>query len=156
MDALSIALNKPTLEGRIYYKTDPQVEKHLIFLQSNLRRNIFYKIFINGVLLEMDSNKLLYDIEIQIPRRVWKIENSVTIPANIEEADISFPNLHKKSESYNLPIQIVTDHTYSRAQVFWGNQRSPSRSISLSNDCYALIYEQRLVGFFVNLVPLKT
>lgn len=151
MDALTIALKKSTNEGRIYDMTDPLVQKALIFLQSRNRRNIVYKILINNeVIIEMDDNKLLYDVEIQFPRRVWKVESTVNIPTNIEEADITFPNINKASEFYDLPVKVVTDSSYSVAKVIFGECEDSSRSISLSNHCFALLCEKRLAGFFIN------
>lgn len=151
MDALTIALKKSTNEGRIYDMTDPQVQKALIFLQSRNRRNIVYKILINNeVIIEMDDNKLLYDVEIQFPRRVWKVESTVSIPTNIEEADITFPNINKASEFYDLPVKVVTDSSYSVAKVIFGECEDSLRSISLSNHCFALLCKKRLAGFFIN------
>lgn len=152
MDALTIALRKPTSEGRLYNKTSPQVQNALIFLQSENRRSIVYKILINEVIIEMDGNKLLYDVEVQFPRRVWKIENSVSIPTNVEEADITFPNLNEKSKYYDLPVQVITDPSYSVAKVIFGHCEVPLRSISLSHHCFALVCGQRLAGFFINRI----
>jgi hypothetical protein len=157
MDALTITLKNPTSEGRIYYKTDPQVEKNLIFLQSKNHRNIVYKILINNeVIIEMDGNKLLYDVEVLFPRRSWKIENSVSIPDNFEEADMVFSNIIEKSEFYDLPVRVVADSAYSVAKVILGQYEEPLRAISLSDRFFALVHEQRLVGFIIHLIKIPS
>lgn len=149
---VQIQLSEPTERGRLYYYQDLEIEKNILFIQNNIRRRRSYSINISClVILGIDDNHLLKSVEIIYPQRAWEIESS---PATIRDsfaADIVIPNLSSKTTNIELPVVVLTDHQKSYAQVSIGTLDEDAEWIALSNQCFALIKESLLQGFFISL-----
>lgn len=152
-----IRLAEPTERGRLYYYRDPEIEKELLFFRSNIRRRMVYKLVINSVVLGIDVERVLYYVEVMKARVGWKIIDNVHLPHISTPADIIFPHLEEVANFVNHPIVVFSDPKFQVVHVKFGVETQTTNFIALSEQCYAQLNGDILIGFYIKLVdaPLK-
>lgn len=156
MDYLRVRLQQPTLAGRIYYRPDPQIEPHILFIASVNRRRLAYTININGgeVLIGITADRILQDVEFLIPRRAWNVVPRTIFPQSTHVADLVFPYVAEENVVVEWPrgtVSVTTDVQYSYAYAQLGESPPGALWVALSEQCFALVAEDLLKGFFVAL-----
>ncbi|MCA9958357.1 MAG: hypothetical protein KC443_04955, partial [Anaerolineales bacterium] len=127
MTNIHIRLKEPTIQGRLYYQPDKQIEEYLVYLRSPIIRKIAYSINITGglIILGVDENSLLKDIELNILRRNWREGNVNVMCFSRVEADIQFVNLTAKHIDLEFPVHVTRDKFYSKILVSIGKIQNP-------------------------------
>jgi hypothetical protein len=106
----------------------------------------------NKVLLGIDEFLILNNVEILVPKRAWirKIEHEYP-DANVV-SNIGFSGILQRNTFLEMPVKVITDMSYSFAYVLFGKEETEGQLwVELSNQCLALLYENRLHGFFIRL-----
>ena len=153
MNNVRVSLCKPTPQGRLHYRYDPQIDEELVLLKSAVSERWSYFVNINGgdALFDLDANRILRVAEFVIPKRAWVVVPTLDIPHVIDEADIQFIEVMHSREYLTLPVVVTTNTTQSHVCIVLGEREPDMFWISLSKNCSALIVKDRLKGFFVAL-----
>jgi hypothetical protein len=152
MDILKVALLEPTTEGRIYYSRDHTIEPEVLFIETKVDRPKAFGINLEGgsVLLKLDANHILKSAEFVYHRRAWKI-SQIEIPEPKYTRDIQLPNVELWYNGFEMDVTAVTDEQYHYVQFRFYKFSGEEEWIALSDECYALIVEGNLCGFFIKL-----
>ena len=147
-----VSLRKPTVPGRLYYQYDAEIDKHILSMETNVRRPWLYEINIdNQILLDLDDERVLGLVDIMIPKHSWEVDAVLDLPHAAQVADLIFPEVTHRYEFIELPIKVKTNKIRSYACVLIGSIEEKSIWIELSEKCLALVANDRLCGFFVTL-----
>jgi hypothetical protein len=152
-DALRVSLQPPTDRGRLYYRLDPQVDSHLLFVSNPIKRRSEYEVNIDGgrAMLDIDHERVLYKVECVIMRRAWKRMTNLPKPVAFVSADLHFDHLVERHTELDLNVTIATDPTYAQALVTIEKEQANGSWVALSEHVYALVDDNLLRGFYVNL-----
>ena len=167
-----VELRETSNEGGLYYKTYPGNKHNLLIVESLQPRQMAYCVNIEGghLLLYFDTQRKLQEIELGIPRKHWQKLSNLTSPDGTESSDVflrgvqsfygkwTYPRIRKRTDSstirgyeYDREVTAVTNLEFSVVQILIGSPEKSSRWISLSENCWAQIAENRLKGFFVKI-----
>lgn len=110
----------PIPSGRGFY----QMDEEILFVQIGLYRDsrkFFSYLESEGLLLDIDRNGRLIFIELNMPRRRWKIKKELTIPKIVEPADIKWYNFRDKI----YPPKIITNDKKNVLKLEFTNNTNP-------------------------------
>lgn len=129
-----------------------------------------------GAIIDFDKNQLLKDVECIYPRSAWIKSQSLFIPEPILYGDIylidiksnqgdsiQYYSSKRRGEQFfsyqvdDTGVKILTDNSFSVAWILLGNPDRSGDWVGLSERCSALIRDDELLGFAVNLAdaPLR-
>jgi hypothetical protein len=167
-----VELRESSSEGRLYYKTYPGNKHNLLIVESLEPRQMAYCVNIGGglLLLYFDATRKLQEIELGISRNRWKKSSNLPKPDTVESSDIylrgiqsyhgkwQHPHIRKRPDAstirvyaYDHEVNAVANPELSAVQILIGSPEKSSRWISLSENCWTQITENRLKGFFVEI-----
>lgn len=158
LNELHIKLREPTTRGRLYYCTDPDVADHLIYLRSLApSKEIGHSINVKGgtVLFGADEYHLIRSVEVIIPKHHWVIDPLLYPPNPNKLADIELIEVsHRKEwiEWQNRSITVISNEIGSYIKIVFGEPETTANWIELSEQCLAMVIEDRLNGFFIKLI----
>ena len=156
MDKIRVVLREPTLNGRLYYQRDSEVEDSIIYVHNpNLRKKAYSILVSYDIILFIDPALVLYFVDFKIPKQKWTL-SSIAPPTISKMADIGFENSDKREVHVELPISTETDPSYS--YVFFTFDQPISQQanwVGLSEQCAALIDGEFHKGFFVDRRPVN-
>lgn len=153
MTSIHIRLREPTLQGRLHYHLDKQVEEYLVYLRSPIIRKIAYSVNISGglIILGADENGILKDVEFNLLRRNWQEGNTDISYLSRAEADIQFINLPTKHYELELPVNVTRNKAYTKILISFGKTQNLNKCIILSENCEALVDNDQLQGFLITM-----
>ncbi|MEM8532637.1 MAG: hypothetical protein AAGF95_17465 [Chloroflexota bacterium] len=152
MNELEIIIREDTNEGYLFYQQDPEVEQYLIYLSSPNFTIATHRVELEDpVLFRLNANRILSAVKIVIPRHAWQITQSIPVPVTTVTASLEFPVTTIQQHAFNLEANIVTATAYTHALVTFGQPEVATFWVALSSQCWALIAENRLKGFFMIL-----
>jgi hypothetical protein len=167
-----VELRKTSSEGRLYYKTYPGNKHNILIVESLQPRQMAYCVNIEGghLLLYFDAQRKLQDIEFGISRKHWQRLSNLPGPDRSESSDVflrgvqplhgkwKHPHIRKRDDGstirgyeYDREVTAVANSELSAVQILIGSPETSSRWISLSENCWAQVAENRLKGFFVEI-----
>ncbi len=167
-----VELHEFSSDGRLYYKTYPGNKHNLLIVESVESRQMAYCVNIDGglLLLYFDAKRKLQEIEFGIPRNCWQKSSNIPEPDVVESSDIflrgvqsyhgkwKHPYIRKRVDGstirgyeYDREVTAVANSELSAVQILIGFPEKSSRWVSLSENCWAQIAENRLKGFFVKI-----
>jgi hypothetical protein len=167
-----VELRETSSEGRLYYKTYPRNKHNLLIVESLQPRKMAYCVNIEGghLLLYFDAQRKLQNIEFGISQKYWQRLSNLPSPDGTESSDVflrgvqSFHDKWKHSHirkradgstirvyEYDREVTAVANSELSAVQILIGSPEKSSRWISLSENCWAQVAEDRLNGFFVKI-----
>ena len=175
MNEILINLVSPTDLGRMYYSPSrSKISYPLLYLESPISRKMDYAIVIKtNIVLMFDSDGILINVEFSLPHQAWKnhskFEDELPTPSSV--ADLKFigvqssrkkmvqPRLVKRKSGFtfnhydleNISTEFYTDTQFTFAKVILCKHTPLSTWVELSNNCMALVSENYLKGFFINL-----
>jgi hypothetical protein len=153
LEEIRVTLNDPTLQGRLFYYRDPEIDNRLIFIRSDMRRKSIYKVVVGGsLMIGIDNDHLLYYVEAIIPKRFWKVREGISLPDSSSPYDVTFPYLSERGSMLERPFEVLTDPEYQFVHILFGEKNPRSRNIALSEQCFAILNEDILAGFIVKRV----
>jgi len=176
MPEVIVELRNPTEQGRLYYERDPEIEGHIVYIQTPMRRRIIHSVIINGgqAILEFDADRILLDVEFISNWNAWRKLPVLEVPRVSRIADLALSNLEPDPErppstkidrdgflrhycSFDTVAMKTTDANRSCVQFLFGTTEPVGEWIALSHQCFALVADNFLRGFFVQLAnaPLR-
>jgi hypothetical protein len=182
MNDIYINIKPPTELGRIYYFHDPEVYETILYIKSAMRRYNIWSIDIKGgkAILQFDKHRLLKGVECEYYRSAWRKSLTLFVPEPVFYGDLEFVNIKSsqgdliqphyfypkgfspKQRKYcyqddDTEVKILTDDSFSVAWILLGNLDRSGDWVGLSDRCSALIRDNKLLGFSVNLAdaPLR-
>jgi hypothetical protein len=151
MNKITVHLLPPTESGRIHYFRDPEIEQNILYIRRNIHERAAHIINIDSiVMITLDNNSILQSLECVRSRKIWRVQNEVSVPADVIQADVEFLGVDK-GLYLELPVIVMTDKNYSFAQVLIGNIEPTYKWIALSDQCYALVSGNNFQGYYVRL-----
>jgi hypothetical protein len=154
MKNIKVNLLNSTIYGRLYYKNNPDIEPFVIFLQNNQKIKRTFSINIDSaIILDINENEVIQAAEFIIHRKTWKIDPNFSVPQSppIIKADIKVVNLKEINELIETPVRSITDENYRYVFFSWGKEVIDKKWVYLSEQCYAAISGNTLIGFLIYL-----
>jgi hypothetical protein len=165
---------KPQTEsGKIFYYHDPEIYKSILYITSSVSRFNISSINIRGghAIIAFDKNRILQSTECLYPRVAWEKSQTLFIPkpelfGDIELAAVKTelgilirPDSTSKRmgewffgyQDDDTEVKILTDDTYSIAWIMLGKHGGSGDWVGLSDQCSALLKNNKLSGFSVKL-----
>jgi hypothetical protein len=150
MRSIQVNLLSPTKYGRLYYQHSPEIEPFVLFVQNDLKYKRTFSINIDSaIILDLNKNQIIQAVEFVIHKKVWKIDPKLVPPHPEIEADLQVTNLSSRNEAIETPVRSFTDEKYQYVFFDWGTNDNDKKWVYLSEQCYALIANNSLIGFFV-------
>jgi hypothetical protein len=178
MPEIVVELREPSEQGRLYYHRDPEVEKHLVYIQNLKHQKAIHWIVVTGgqAILGFNADYILKDAEFGYPPKAWPAAPSLEFPQAKREADLILRGVQLKEDQWMQPwtwqrddrisryvcnydtiVNAVSDPDHSCVQFLFGISEPLGDWITLSHQCLALVDGNYLRGFFVKLAdaPLR-
>jgi len=131
-----------------YYDT----EADLLTISSKGTRAWKYGVDIDGtIIFDIDTYRILANIDLLIPRRLWHVLPALEAPRAIQQVDVMFSEATIASKSFHLSMKVNTDITRTYIDVSFDELIGHSTWYALSGTCFARIIEDQLCGLFVIL-----
>jgi hypothetical protein len=147
---IQIELRAPSSPGRLYLLRDNQIDKSITFLSNNHKRQMYYSINIdNKIILDFDINHVLQSIEILIPVSSLPIKEMNLSEYPIISADIALIENITRHSNIETSIKAQTNLLNNVLFVVFGETKSITHLIELSESCLAIISEDVLLGFVI-------
>lgn len=176
MKEILVDLVSPTDLGRMYYSRSRSILKYpLLFMESTINRKMDYAIVINNgnVILMFDNSGILINVELTYLHHAWnknrKFDDELPVPSLSADLKLAGVRTNRKSmvrprfvkrdngftfnhyEFEDIPIEFCTDSQFTFAKVIFDKQMPSPKWVELSENCMALVSENYLKGFFINL-----
>lgn len=176
MPEVIVQLHEATEPGRLYYERDPGTERHIVSIESSHRRVVIHSVVINGsfAVLMFDVDRVLTFADFGCNWNVCSKVPRLGMPRAVRAADLVLVNVEPASEwpphtrlghdgvlrhscSFDTDVDTITDTEHSCVQFLFGATEPIGEWIALSHQCFALVNNDCLRGFFVRLAdaPLK-
>lgn len=147
-----VAESSPTPGGRLYPRLVEEV--NLLVLESPDRTVTDHLVTVTNTVFDLDASRRVMFVEFLIPKNKWKKVNRIRWPdqERVTRADLVFSESTVASPEYD----VRTHMSISNADIVrvilgtkWDNQAV--EYIELSQNALAVVEEERLAGFVVNL-----
>ena len=175
MREIVVSLREPSEKGRLYYARDPEIERDIVFIDNPLPRPRVHRVNIAScALIGFDSERILRDVEIMYNWRVWRIHPYLAMPQVTQDADLVLVDVESEPAwppytktgcdevvrhyyYVESDVSATTNTDYSCVQFLFGKTGPVGEWIALSHQCFALVADNYLRGFFVQLAnaPLR-
>ena len=176
MEEILVNLVPATELGRMHYSPRrSKISYPLLFVESAVNRKMDYAIVINNasIVLMFDNDGILINAEFTYLHHNWntsrKFEDELPVPSVL--ADLKLVGVRKNRKSMvqprfvkresgfafnhyeldDIPIEFCSDSQFTFAKIIFGKQIPSPTWVELSENCMALVSEQYLKGFFINL-----
>jgi len=151
IEMIDVELAKATEGGRLYprYVRDSKI----LAVESHLQHEWPYGINIdNLIILDITETRLLANVEVHMPRRLWKHVDPFPDPPNSRlQADLHLSQQAIEQKFFTVNVAITTNTDRSKVLIRIGNAPPEETGVELSEHCTALVAEHTLVGFRVDL-----
>lgn len=153
LESIHVHVQTPATHDPLKFQptaSDPYV---LVIAGDELRDHVFTLVLGGGtVLFDLDAARELLRIVVNIPREVWRMVPTLTIPEPTGAARLIFPDMMHSYEWIDgaeafLSVSTNKDHTY--ASITFGKMGSAVQWIALSAHCFAALEHNQLQGLFV-------
>jgi hypothetical protein len=147
---IQVELRPFTDRGRLLYHADWEMRERVFYLKSATFRQQHFQVATNDpILFSLDDDGLLVAVEFVIPRSVWQVRNESKKPLGAPAFNIAFSQTSIQHQSFDLFADVITDASFSYADIRFGMNEQPAHWITLSEHCFALIADDRLKGFHI-------
>lgn len=154
LENVLIELSPWTVHGSLYPRYDNDAD--ILVVESRVRREWTYGINIDdAMILDIDADRILANIDLMIPRRRWK-----GIPLNVappvaprpsRKANLKFSMASIEQKSFHLPLEVKAHPGKTSIYILIGQIQPDALWVALSKACFAVIDENKLLGFYVSL-----
>jgi hypothetical protein len=147
---IRVDLRAPSGSGRLRPRYDDEAD--LLEVGSPAKRQWPFGVDIAGtIIFDLDRNRLLANVEVLVPKRLWRVASMQRRPQARKAADLVFSPETLAVKSFELPITITTDSERSYVSITFGEAVESTEVIELSDQCFAYVDDGSLLGFFVVL-----
>jgi hypothetical protein len=154
MKEILVELGLPNANSSLYPHYDEEVD--LIIVESRVHREWAYGINIDSLLiLDIDVDRTLAHFELIIPRQRWKVAPDLHKPRALHEVSIRFAKESIQHKYFELPVVVKTDRKRSCVYILFGSEQQAASWVALSDPCLALVDQNHLLAFFVDLSGLQ-
>lgn len=151
----SLHVQIQTLATSMQLNLHPTVfDNYVLVIAEDERSDKAFTIVLGGgtVILDLDAERRLIHIEVNIPREVWRIIPSLDVPQPTHMAMLIFPDVMHSYEWINgaeafLSVRTNTEYTY--ACITLGKMGIDGHWIAVSSRCFALVEQNQLQALFV-------
>ena len=154
MENILVQFRPQTVNSRLLYKYDAQTDQFLIYVKSAIRKQRMARVNVSGgrMLLGVDNERIIESIEFIIRKRAWKVAPLDEFPISQFPADLLLVQETINQRTFEIPVKVTTDERYSYMNVIIGEREQGGIWVELSNQCLALVIENRLKGVFIKLL----
>ena len=143
-------LRPPTPHGRLYPRYDEEAD--LLEVGSRFEREWTFGIDIDGtIIFDIDANYVLANFDLLIPKRYWEVSTELTRPTKTRKWNLEVLARSIEHKSFHLPLIVNTNQARSAVQITFGSLEEGTKWAELSDDCFALVRQDILCGFFILL-----
>jgi hypothetical protein len=168
MPEVIVELRNATEQGRLYYERDPETDRFFISIENPPQRQRMHCVNINGgnVILWFNNDRILQlvDLSCNWNNKVLHLE----VPQVARVADVVLAGVEPEPGrppytrlgsdrvlrhhcDFDTVGNMITDTSHSCAQFLFGATEVAGEWIALSHQCFALVINNYLRGFFVRL-----
>jgi hypothetical protein len=148
MTGIPVSVGPPTAEGRLFPRYHNRAG--LLSLDTSAARPCPIGIRIDGLILDFDEEGILAGAELFAGLRRGKWKADISRPGG-GAGDILLRDPRPGSIDYDWPVSLSFDVQSDAGRIGLGSG-DYSRSVQLSADCYALLLDDDLIGFWFTLV----
>ncbi len=147
MTGIPVSVVPATAEGRLYPRYQNRIG--ILTLNSRAPRSCPIGINIDGPILDFDEDGLLAGVELFAGLRRGKWKADISRPRG-GAGNILLRDPHAGSIDYSWPVRLSFDVQSDAGRIGFGSG-DYNRSVELSADCYALLLDDDLTGFWFSL-----
>ncbi len=176
MPEVIVELRNPTEQGHLYYERDPETDHLFISIENPQRRQMIHCVNIHGgrVILQFDRDRILQLADLGCNWNTCGKVKHLDVPKATRSADVVLAGVEPEPEyppytrlghdgvlrhycDFDTEVSMLTDTNHSCAQFLFGATQPVGEWIALSHQCFALVANKYLRGFFVRLAdaPLR-
>jgi len=151
MEKILVNLLGPSNQGRMFYRSDPQVQPFGLYIESNskLAKRAF-SININGaIIIDLNKDYVIQFVDFIIHEKVWQTVSSLIIPETYISADVQISNMVEKDALIEIPVISETNENRNLVMFRWADHVSDKNWFALSEQCFANVVNSQLFGFLI-------
>lgn len=150
MSTIHVEILAQTAENKLYPQYDQEAQ--ILEVSSKSQRSWSYGVDIDGtIVFDLDTNRVLVNFDLLISKKLWRVVPNLELRTSARKGMLSFSMASIKHKSFHLPITVLTNKSQSEVLIRFGETKSGTTAISLSEKCIALVSADVLVGFFVSI-----
>lgn len=154
MEPIEIRLLKPAEWRRLYPWYDNQVK--ILNACREKQRKFPHGINIEGkrggtLILDLDDDRILGSLELMLPSSAWKTVADVSRPEKSQRADIQVAKAAIEHHHFEDGLVVNSSQGKFSVRIMFGEPRKTARAIKLSEECFAYVEDDRLLGFYLDL-----
>ncbi|RRR68591.1 MAG: hypothetical protein EI684_17420 [Candidatus Viridilinea halotolerans] len=148
-----VSLRAPTISNQLHYQSSAS-DEHILVIATEESREKAFTLTLGGgtVTFDLDRDRCLFRVQVNIPRELWKISEIPMIPRFIDSASLIFREVAysyewiEGSEEY-LSVKTNTDHDF--AYIILDNPKQDINWIQLSSVFFVALTQDKLLAMLV-------
>jgi hypothetical protein len=148
MTGIPVSVAPPTAEGRLYPRYQNSIG--ILTLNTNAIRPCPFGINVDGCLtFDFDDKGVLAGVELMLPMSAWKGKASTSAPSGAA-GNLLLSAPERAPTDYWWPVTVSKNVQTDAGRIGFGSG-DYNRSVRLSENCFALLLDDELTGFWFTL-----